>query len=298
MRTKDITRLRIIISPVLFIAFLIVMIAPCTESSPVAEVLPANLAEERTSGELSPVQFPVIEIDAATGGIIHKSSKTSSVVCNGNWQGPNAGFLTGWYAGNEHYAVYQDPIETGCLSTYPFAITTVKWRVTNMTNANLTIDMKPTIYSVSPAIPNCAKPGTQIFAGNLFAVVLPPLTTAIVSLPLGTSVCLNGPYFSGVTCPTLIGFGKLGINLDSMQVVPKRACANYNDFKGFWEDVITVYNFPGNVTLWSEGNNSAANSCPTGGNCCAGLTGNIDCDLAGTVDISDLTALIDHLFIS
>jgi|GEM_PF-793445 len=32
--------------------------------------------------------------------------------------------------------------------------------------------------------------------------------------------------------------------------------------------------------------------------CCVGLTGNVDCDLADVADISDLTALIDHLFIS
>lgn len=34
--------------------------------------------------------------------------------------------------------------------------------------------------------------------------------------------------------------------------------------------------------------------CP----CCAGFTGNTDCDPVGAVDIADLTALIDHLFIS
>ncbi|MDZ4724367.1 MAG: VCBS repeat-containing protein, partial [candidate division Zixibacteria bacterium] len=32
--------------------------------------------------------------------------------------------------------------------------------------------------------------------------------------------------------------------------------------------------------------------------CCVGLTGNVDCDLADISDISDLTALIDNLFIS
>ena len=31
---------------------------------------------------------------------------------------------------------------------------------------------------------------------------------------------------------------------------------------------------------------------------CIGRTGNVDCDLAETVDIADLTVLIDHLFIN
>src|SRR3972149_1039563 len=32
--------------------------------------------------------------------------------------------------------------------------------------------------------------------------------------------------------------------------------------------------------------------------CCEGLRGNVDCDPAGLVDLGDLTALIDYLFIS
>ena len=34
------------------------------------------------------------------------------------------------------------------------------------------------------------------------------------------------------------------------------------------------------------------------GNCCVGLTGNVDCDPSDGVDISDLSALIDHLYIT
>jgi hypothetical protein len=34
------------------------------------------------------------------------------------------------------------------------------------------------------------------------------------------------------------------------------------------------------------------------GSCCEGLCGNIDCDPAGLVDLGDLTALIDYLFIT
>ncbi|RME21899.1 MAG: hypothetical protein D6800_11600 [Candidatus Zixiibacteriota bacterium] len=34
------------------------------------------------------------------------------------------------------------------------------------------------------------------------------------------------------------------------------------------------------------------------GSCCVGLTGNINCDPGDVVDVADLTALIDHLFVS
>jgi hypothetical protein len=36
----------------------------------------------------------------------------------------------------------------------------------------------------------------------------------------------------------------------------------------------------------------------TGGGCCIGLRGNVDCDGLQSVDIADLTVLVDHLFIS
>ena len=32
--------------------------------------------------------------------------------------------------------------------------------------------------------------------------------------------------------------------------------------------------------------------------CCAGLSGNVDCDIADVTDIADLSALIDYLYIS
>jgi hypothetical protein len=36
----------------------------------------------------------------------------------------------------------------------------------------------------------------------------------------------------------------------------------------------------------------------SGGGCCVGVTGNIDCDLGSGIDISDLTRLVDFLYIS
>ena len=39
-------------------------------------------------------------------------------------------------------------------------------------------------------------------------------------------------------------------------------------------------------------------SFASGGGCCAGVTGNVDCDPGNGIDISDLSALIDNLYIS
>lgn len=224
-------------------------------------------------------------------------SYSLNVLCSTKWQGPNAGWLTGWYTGNEKYALYQDPLATGCAGAYPFTITAVVWRVTNMTAASLTIQMRPTIYAAAGS-GSCPLPGNEIVGGPTYGVILPASVTALVTLPLDSQVCVTGPYFAGVVCPQFIGLGKLGINIDSSQVVPKRHCANYNDFRGGWEDLIVQDNFPGNVFIWSQGLDAASGSCTISGPCCTGLTGNVDCDPGESVDIADLTRLVDHLFIS
>lgn len=252
----------------------------------------AHAATERTVSlqPAHPTEVTIYFGDAAR--------RAAQAVCIPKWQGPNAGYLTTWYTGNERYAVYQNPIEVACATPYPFGITKIVWRVTNQTASVLTIFMQPTVYSIAVDSDSCPKPGTTLYAGPVYQVDLPALSSANVALSLQDTICVNGPYFAGVECPNMIGLGKLGINLDSAQVVPRRTCASYNDFQSSWDEVITEYNFPGNLLLWSEGVTGPTNGCTTGGNCCAGLRGNVDCSANGTVDISDLTTMVDHLFLS
>ncbi len=225
------------------------------------------------------------------------TDRNSSIICSGKWQGPNAGWLTNWYTGNERYAVFQDPLATGCAGAYPFTVTDIIWRVTNQTAASLTVQVRPTVYAAAGTVA-CPFPGNVIESGPTYGVILPPFVTALVTLPLDTPVCVTGAYFAGVECPQFIGLGKLGINVDSSQVVPKRNCASYNDFRGGWEDLIVANNFPGNLFIWSLGLDAASGNCTIVGPCCSGITGNVDCDLNESVDIADLTVLVDHLFIS
>lgn len=224
--------------------------------------------------------------------------KETGAICSGRWQGPNLGFLTNWFIGPESYLSYQDPLENNCSDAYPFAITRVRWMVTNMTGNTLVVPMQSIIHAVDAGSGSCPKPGGVMHTGQLFNVSLPFFATVVVTFNLSSPVCVNGPYFAGVKCPSMTGQGKLGINLDSAQVVPPRSCAGYIDFTGQWEDVVEEYEFPGNVILWSEGNVADSNTCQTGGNCCVSVRGNVDCDSSEMVDISDLTVLISHLFIS
>ncbi len=221
----------------------------------------------------------------------------AAATCTPKWQGPNAGWLKSWHVGNESYAAYQDASEVGCASPYPFKVQNMYWRLTNQTSASLVVRVQPRILSAGGTI-SCPKPLDTLYQGPVYEVTLPAYTTGVAQLPTPASPCLTGPYFIVAYCLDSLGSGKLGINLDSAQVVPLRTCAAYTNYRGPWEDVVSIFHFPGNLTLWTDGTTAESNGCTGGGACCVNTTGNVDCGADDNVDIGDLTVLIDHMFIS
>ncbi len=252
-----------------------------------------SAAERTTTIDVTPRS----EITVTPGSDRDRPTNGATAVCDGEWMTASAGWLTNWFVGDERFAVYQDPIETGCLSTYPFGVTDVVWRVTNQTDSTLLVPVQPMLYNLDPQFPACPTPANVLFAGPLYQLEVPPFAQVVYTLPLNDTVCVSGPYFAGVEAPQVLGIGRLGINLDSAGT-NGRVCASYVDFQGSWEDAVSVYAFPGNVTLWSLGLNAPSGVCNTGGPCCVGSVGNVDCDVNDGVGLPDLSRLIDHLFIT
>ena len=203
---------------------------------------------------------PVIEVNA--GEVPQTSARAT--VCDGEWMGVPRYSLNSWFTGGEYYATYQNPIETGCpaLTTYPFEVQNVMWHVFNPGATNLVIDIQPVIYTSENLSPTCARPGEICCYGPTYTVTIVP-GSVLITLPI--DCCVYGPYFAGVLAPDFIGTGLLGIVTDSAGTGgtfgASRACGNYNNYQGLWEDLIVAYGFPGNIRLWSDGNASDANSC-------------------------------------
>ena len=65
---------------------------------------------------------------------------------------------------------------------------------------------------------------------------------------------------------------------------------------GAWEDITSTRDTAGNVICGRV--NSFSYFALMKFNCCGGQTGNVDCDGGNSVDISDLSALIDNLYIT
>ncbi|HUV29614.1 MAG TPA: prenyltransferase/squalene oxidase repeat-containing protein [Acidobacteriota bacterium] len=184
--------------------------------------------------------------------------------CDGEWHGPAAYAISGWFYGNEYYAVYQDPDETGCVNTYPFEVEAVHWLVRSAAPGALVLTMQPIIYTADLTDPECPKPGVVQCLGSQFTVTLPEPGLWDVGVPI-SDCCVSRPYFASIYCPDLTGLDLLDILTDDGAVSPpgSRVCANYFNSAGSWDDLISLYGFPGNVKLWSEGTNSDLSDCDT-----------------------------------
>jgi len=103
-----------------------------------------------------------------------------------------------------------------------------------------------------------------------------------------------------------------GISTDAAYVGQIEICFDYTESQvAGQEDKLTVQHYvDGDWVDITNSLDTAANSIcglssslspfivAVGGGCCSGLTGNVDNDPGDVIDIGDLTALIDYLFIT
>ena len=198
-----------------------------------------------------------------------ESQSQKLTLCDGDWMGTTPLFSLGnWFTGFEYYAQYQDPTETGCPvgTTYPFRVDTLKWHVYNPLATGLTVTIQGMVWDVDYTNPTCPKPGPVICYSPMYTVNLPPGPGGVlISLEMVNGCCVYGPYYAGVFVPDFFGAGFLDVVVDSAGTGgtfgANRTCANYNNYRGFHEDLITGYSFPGNLRLWSVGMASDMNTC-------------------------------------
>ncbi|MGH8015037.1 MAG: DUF7451 domain-containing protein, partial [Candidatus Zixiibacteriota bacterium] len=208
-------------------------------------------------------ESPITEVYA--GGSPPAASRLT--ICNGDWMGTPRYALNSWFFGNEYYATYQDPTETGCPAgtTYPFQVDTIKWHIYNPAATPFSMSVQGIIWDVDRTNPACPVPGSVICYTQMFTLNIPAGPSILISIPMDSGCCLYGPYFVGVYVPDVLGGGVLGIVTDSAgfggSFGAKRNCANYNNYRGFHEDLIVAYGFPGNLRLWSIGSASDQNDC-------------------------------------
>jgi hypothetical protein len=216
-------------------------------------------------------------------------------ICEARWQGPtNTAFLD-WVTGKEAYSSYQDPAETGCTNTYPFGVVSIIWPVYVRIPGNIIVYpavQKDSVMFNEVDSTSCDYPTEAIMLGPDTTITLADTGYHLLEIFLPDTCCVSEPYFATVVIDTFLNTGTIDIVVDTTN--SPRRCASYNDFGHGPSDLITVSGFTRNLKLWSRGVNSTQNHCF----CCTGLRGNVDCDAEANVDISDLTRLIDYLYIT
>ncbi len=254
---------------------------------------PGVSAENRTplfNAKSVPVKPTVHQLISQAEQSIAAPSKFPLTVCQGNWQGGQSMAYLDWLTGLEAYFSYQDPTETGCTNTYPFGVVSIIWPI--YVRQPTEIRLYPALLGIFADSLPCTYPGTPLFVGTDTIIQLNDTGFVSLEISLPDTTCVAGPYFATIVVDTFLSTGLVDIVVDSGSVA--RTCASYNDFGHAPNDLITVSGFTDNLKLWSRGVNAPQSQCF----CCAGSTGNIDCEPDDIVDISDLTRLIDYLYVS
>jgi hypothetical protein len=205
--------------------------------------------------KITPLTGPFLEIDASGAPA---AVKDPADLCVDQWQGQPAIIIEHWFTGDETYAVYQNPTETGCENTYPFGITDIIWHF--YVEVACTLDVQPVVYE-DVGTPTCPAPGPILCAGPIYDSI--PLTPGgkILTMSLGDTCCVDGPYFAGIICTTYLGPDTVNIVTDDGDDVPPQNCRTYNDWGLGWKDLVADEGAPGNLSLWSQGYNTHQNMC-------------------------------------
>ena len=196
----------------------------------------------------------------------------------------------------ERYAVLIDPAKCATSPQFPWNIKTVWLTFFTFLGSKWPVNIDLEIWSAKGGIP-CQGPGGMLYSE---ARILDQSTYSLPSLgrfTLAQPVCVDGPFFVAIRYTGQTPAPYPSILFDSR--MPADSCVNWGyGPTTFWENWWHFWNppVPGNIIIWVDGETNS----PTCVNapCCNGTAGNVDCDQFEQVDISDLSRLIDYLYVS
>lgn len=187
--------------------------------------------------------------------------------------------ITQWIWGDEKYAHYEDPEAFGCTSVYPFQVTEITFGM--QTYGAESFQAFVSVNELDLTDPTCPKPGADICVSQTYQVDLPGTAYYLITIPLTEECCVYGPYFAEFY---IIG----AVNLpDAITDDVPVDCHSWNDYRGYWEDLVVDYGWPGGVLLYSQGYTEPQNDCPLPPVGCCQLVGSCammteaDCNTAG-----------------
>lgn len=197
--------------------------------------------------------------------------------------------LNGWVIGQEIYKRYINPADS-CGALYPFEVIGVGILL-NFGNPG-TIQLSADIELADTTNPGCPAPGTLLgSASATHEFTIPEAGLYDLFVPLDQPITVTAPFFAGMFIANIVDSADLvGLIIDSSSHWPNPLpCWSYNawDSSGYHDLVNNEFwNFPGRLVMY-------ASVTPGSSGCCQ-VVG--DVEHSGSIDITDLTWLIDYIF--
>jgi hypothetical protein len=236
------------------------------------------------------------EIEPLANRFVLPAHRTPAVTCELWNHGDTIAAFYSQIAAGERYAALFDPANCTATPQFPFEVRVIWLTLYTFVGANWPAKVEVEIWSVTGGVA-CKGPGGLLYSE---AKTLDQATYSLPNLgkiTLAQSVCVDGPFFVAIRYTGQSIAPYPSVMFDSR--MPADSClnwgygptTNWDNWWHFWNPPI-----PGNIILWVDGETGSSTCTSTP--CCNGLSGNIDCDQTDLVDISDLSRLIDYLYIS
>ena len=236
------------------------------------------------------------EIKLLPDQIVLPSNRVPAVFCDLWNHGDTITAFFSQIAAGERYAALIDPAKCASSPQFPWEIRTVWLTLYTFVGANWPVTIELEIWSAKGGIP-CQGPGGLLYSE---ARTLDQATYALPSIGrfiLAQSVCVEGPFFVSLRYTGQSIAPYPSVMFDSR--MPADSCVNWGyGPTTYWDNWWHFWNppIPGNIIIWVDGETNSSTCINTP--CCNGTVGNVDCDQGENVDISDLTRLIDYLYVS
>lgn len=156
--------------------------------------------------------------------------------------------VTGWFTGNESYAVYCDPTEcTECTGSWkPLSVTIyLYWEDEN----SCALTMHAEVLEADMTDPECPAPGSTVVSTSVPMTAGPfsPAGLWAITIPMPEDCQgMTEPFFASIVFEDACGEPPQLVNDPG----PCVDCASWNDWGIGWDEMC-AYTFPGNMSIYA-----------------------------------------------
>jgi hypothetical protein len=196
--------------------------------------------------------------------------------------------IQGGFVSGEGMYTFFNPEEDCGTPAYPYEMIAFQFMLGGSTDE---VSLDIVVYDAAVSGDSCDGPGVELYRTTIQAQGADDSPNQYIFAP--GEVCVNGPFFMGLQFQHS-GYPGPGRQVDSPPLADR--CENYIWSGGVYNDAIDfgVVHYP---AFWIFGDTE---QCQSG--CCGqftgGITGNANCSTDGKLTLSDISRLIDEVYIS